>query len=291
MRMRGRLPWVFVSIAFSILSWVLDLDGERRPHPQQNPTAPHHGGETRARQAIDPSVVSIQPAPVWRFGSGGPATRSVGSAFSVAPGVWISARHVTEGCDAVLILDQESKERHQVASRVFEHPYADAALIETARSGPPVPISNTAASLERAEPGYHFGFPSGDPGQARSLLIGASKAQSGAGGRRFPIWVWSEQARYPNAKALGGISGGPAFDDTGTAIGITIGGNPRRGRIATTAPETTQDLITLAGKADAIAHAGTTAIPVTGITQASYIETGDRLRDQNRVAQVYCHVE
>lgn len=304
--LRGRLPWILISIAFSVLSSLLDLDGERRPSPIPGPNpspalspalgpTPHApstpGVEIRARAAIDPSTVSVQPAPIWRFGAGGKATRSVGTAFSIAPGVWISAKHVTEGCDAVVILDQADEDRHQVALRVVEHPYADAALIETERSGQPLPLSITDAVLDRAEPGYHFGFPSGDPGQARSLLIGASSAQTGSRGRRFPIWVWSEQARYPNARELGGISGGPAFDDTGAAVGITIGGNPRRGRIATTAPQTTIDLIGQAGRTEAVARAASNASPVTGITQTNYIETGDRLRQEERVAQVYCHVE
>ncbi len=289
---RTRLLWAVMLLALAGLSSITDFGGDapRRPAPISEPRAiAGVGGETPSATAESPIVGAARPRPLWTFDDDGKKTRSTGTAFSVADGVWITAKHVVDGCDTVWVL--RDKRSGQKAQSLVHHPTADASVILTRRSGPPLDLAPDAAALSLSEPGYHFGYPSGDPGEARSLLLGRSDARPNPRSRdRFPIWVWSEQARHPDAPALGGISGGPAFDDSGQVIGVTIGGNPRRGRIATTDPLVTRDLIEQAGVTDAVFSAQQAKTRVTGLTQETYIDAGDDLRRRQSVSQVFCDV-
>ncbi|MGZ6020558.1 MAG: S1 family peptidase, partial [Phenylobacterium sp.] len=80
---------------------------------------------------------------------------------------------------------------------------------------------------------------------------------------------------------LGGLSGAPALDDQGRVVGVTIAEAPRRGRIYTTAPETTARILAAAGKPAA-------DIPAQAINAENYGRVADDLRRTLRVAQVVC---
>jgi S1-C subfamily serine protease len=244
------------------------------PTPAQ-PSPPVEGALIGPASPFDPSVsVDVPEHP-------GPAA---GTAFSVAStGVWITARHVVDGCKQAALVVGEGR---GVAATAEIDPRGEAALLRTEGGAPALPL-DLGAPLRQGELAYHLGFPQGHPGEAASRLIGRENlVVRGRGARTEPVLVWAEVGRTEGLKgALGGLSGAPALDAHGRVLGVTIAEAPRRGRIYTTAPETVQRLI---GEGKATLPAA----PSSGspLTSQNYGKVGDVLRRDLRVAQVVCLV-
>ncbi|MGB1007947.1 MAG: S1 family peptidase, partial [Thalassobaculaceae bacterium] len=204
---------------------------------------------------------------------------SVGTAFKVADGMWITARHVVDGCRVVGIVDGRRARR---ANSAQVHPRADLAVLSA--PGGPSPLAFNFAPLRRDQTGFHFGFPKGKPGDVRSRLLGRMTLRS-RGRYRFdePAIAWAETARVPNfTGSLGGISGGPVTDRDGRVIGVTVAGSRRRGRVITTSPETLR------------AYVGALGVPPVDrpprlqVTAQNFADAGRRLRKTRNVVQVVC---
>jgi serine protease Do len=216
----------------------------------------------------------------------GPLTNSVGSAVAVTDnGVWVTARHVVDGCDRVGIVI--GNKRAQIADRIKIHPKSDLAIVWTRLSPPAMSLSREPLHVNQA--GFHFGFPAGQPGQATSVLLGRETIRSvGRHRGREPAVAWAEVARYPETDRLGGISGGPAVNRAGEVVGITVAASVRRGRIITTDPASLDELL----KAVDVHPNGhpSPQLSAAGPTTQNYIEYGTALRRQLTVAQVICRV-
>jgi len=203
-----------------------------------------------------------------------------GTAFSVnASGVWVTARHVVEGCARAAIVVGPGR---GVEATVAIDPNAETALLTTDGGAPPLPLG-LGQGLRRGERAFHMGFPQGRPGEASSRLIGRENlVVQGRGARTEPVLVRAETGRTDGLKGtLGGLSGAPALDDRGRVVGVTIAEAPRRGRIYTTAPETTARTLSASGRRLAEASPG-------AITADNYGRVADDLRRNLRVAQVVC---
>ena len=270
------IVFVLVIITQAIGSWLENDSGgfvSRRPPIE---LAPDGGPEIPPPRVLDP-VADIEV---------GPKRNSVGTAFAIRDdGVWLTARHVVDGCDKVGIVVGDR--RAVAANRVEINQRADMAILWTRGSSPAMAISRTP--LRENQAGYHFGFPGSQPGQATSTLIGRLRARSV--GRYYmtePAIAWAETARVPDTDRLGGISGGPAVNSRGEIIGVTFAGSERRGRIFTTAPQSMDQLLDAAkirpnGRPSASLNLG-------GPTAANFVEYGNALRRQLTVAQVICRV-
>lgn len=173
---------------------------------------------------------------------------SQGTAFVVdRDGVWLTAEHVTHGCD---YLGVDTGDDVQWSNRVLESRESDAALI---RDGPlsdlALPISTRLP--RRGEQAYHMGFPASKPAIVISRFIGSADARRGGLSNREPIYVWAEQGRVPASKgSLGGISGGPTISQAGNVIGINSASTERRGRVLTTDPRAVRRLVRASGDVD-----------------------------------------
>jgi S1-C subfamily serine protease len=196
-------------------------------------------------------------------------------------GLWITARHVVDGCRQAALVVGEGR---GVAATAVIDPHGEAALLRTVGGAPALPL-DLGVPLREGEAGYHPGFPQGQPGEAASRLIGRENLIiRGRGARTEPVLVWAEVSRSEGLKGtLGGLSGAPALDAEGRVVGVTIAEAPRRGRIYTTAPETVQRLIQEGG-APLPAATGADA----PLTAANYGKIADALRRALRVAQVIC---
>jgi S1-C subfamily serine protease len=270
----ARLPdWlIYAAVVGALLFAALG----RREHVDAPPAPPPvrkaDGALLAPASPFDPSVTVDVAART------GPAT---GTAFSVASsGVWITARHVIDGCRqaAVVVGDGVG-----VAAAASIDPIGEAALLKTEGGAPALPL-DLGAPLREGELAYHPGFPQGQPGEAASRLLGRENLViHGRGARTEPVLVWAEVGRTDGLKgSLGGLSGAPALDAQGRVVGVTIAEAPRRGRIYTTAPETVQHLI---------AQSRTSlpaALPSAEITRDNYGKVADGLRRDLRVAQVVC---
>jgi S1-C subfamily serine protease len=194
-------------------------------------------------------------------------------------GVWVTARHVVEGCAQAAIVVAPGR---GVAASVTIDPTTETAILTTDGGAPALPLGlNTG--LRRGERAFHPGYPQGRPGEASSRLIGRENlVVHGRGARTESVLVWAETGRTDGLRGpLGGLTGAPALDADGRVIGVTIAEAPRRGRIYTTAPELTAR--SLAGSLRASPQG-----QATPITAENYGRVADDMRRSLRVAQVVC---
>jgi serine protease Do len=268
---RGCLPWVLGGVLLWV--WFSGDDEQWQDTPlsveQFDPRSPR-----RPQPDIGESFVIADP---------GPQQDSQGTAFAVdRDGTWLTAQHVTNDCDRIGMVGADGID---AISDVIESREADVSVI---RQGP---LPDFALALSDDIPpegslGYHMGFPAGEPSVVVSRFIGASSAQrAGPGGQSEPILVWAEADRLPPADGpLGGISGGPTFDELGRVIGVNAASTPRRGRVLTTDPMAILRLV--------VASA---AVDDTGeVTDLSSPDSAARLfqalLDRRIIRQVYCDV-
>ena len=232
----------------------------RRPLPETPPAATAPNGPAppiAAAPGVAPPVVPLAPAP-QRVRRPLPAASpndpivsvnaeaipphavATGTAFSVASGLWFTARHVANGdCQRVLIILGRAATPAEIK---YLAPEADLALLQTRPApAPALPISRDALSI--GDSGYSFGFPHQQLGGFSATLMGRSRMRlegrlQGTG----PVLVWAEDQRYPDTlEALPGISGGPMFNTRGNVVGIMVAASSRRGRTYSVAPEILQD--------------------------------------------------
>jgi len=269
-----RLPdWlVYLAVVLALLIAAVGRQERADAPPPPPPVAGDEGLPLGPASPFDPSVVVDVPDR---------AEPGVGTAFSVADkGVWVTARHVVDGCSQTAIVVAEGR---GVEARVRIDPRGEAAILTTEGGAPPLPMG-LDQPLRRGDRAYHLGFPQGQPGEATSRLLGRENlVVRGRGARTESVLVWAETGRTDNLKgSLAGLSGSPALDRAGRVVGVTVAESPRRGRIYTTAPETvTSALVATHERASGFAMG-------EPITIDNYGRVADTLRRDLRVAQVIC---
>jgi serine protease Do len=268
-----RLPdWlIYAAVVVALLIAAVGRQ-ERADAPAAPPPPPEaEGAALGPASPFDPAVV-VDVADKTEAGAG--------TAFSVAQsGVWVTARHVVEGCAKAAIVVAPGR---GVAAGVTIDPGSETAILTTDGGATPLPLG-LGQRLRRGERAFHMGFPQGRPGEASSRLLGRENlVVQGRGARTEPVLVWAETGRTDGLKGtLGGLSGAPALDDQGRVVGVTIAEAPRRGRIYTTAPETTAHVLMASGRRLAEPAAA-------AISADNYGRVADDLRRNLRVAQVVC---
>jgi S1-C subfamily serine protease len=269
-----RLPdWaVYAAIVVALLFAALGRDEHADAPPPPPKGAEPLGEALGPASPFDPAVVVDVPA------KPGPAA---GTAFSIARrGVWLTARHVVDGCrKAAIVVGPGSG----VAVNVRIDPKGEAALLYTEGGAQPLPLA-LAEPLRRGQRAFHPGFPQGEPGEASSRLLGRENlVVRGHGARTEPVLVWAETGRTEGLEGtLGGLSGAPALDSQGRVLGVTIAESPRRGRIYTTAPEVVTRTLQANGRRNETNAGG------EPITPQNYFYVADDLRRELQVAQVIC---
>ena len=269
-----RLPdWVvYIAIVVALLFAALGRD-ERTDAPPPPPRSSDPLGEALGPASpFDPAVVVYVPAKV------GPAA---GTAFSIArSGVWLTARHVVDGCKRVAIVVGPGT---GVEVKVRVDPKGEAALLYSEGGSAPLPLA-LSEPLRRGQRAFHPGFPQGEPGEASSRLLGRENlVVRGNGARTESVLVWAETGRTEGLEGtLGGLSGAPALDAQGRVLGVTIAESPRRGRIYTTAPEVVRATLSSSGRRADTGASG------EQITPQNYFYVADDLRRELQVAKVVC---
>ena len=207
----------------------------------------------------------------------------VGTAFAInSEGYWLTARHVVDGCKNVGLFVRTGT--YVPAETVVLDEKFDLALIKT--DGAPSPVKlNLEDELNIGIEGFHVGFPKGKPGEAIAKLHSRSNlVTSGRRKARESVLTWAELGRTEGVGgSLGGISGGPVFDQRGEVRGVILAESPRRGRIYSAAPAAIRDFLSAQGI--------TFETPdVRGFSQGNYGEEADRVRRAGQVVKVACRV-
>ena len=208
---------------------------------------------------------------------------STGTAFAIGGGWWLTARHVADGCDSIGLVT--GPRRATRAQQVVLHPNADIALLRLGLDPEPFPF--LAEALRRGQDGFAIGFPQGSPGDVHAQLMGRVRLKSvGRYRTDEPILAWAEKRRVPDhLPALGGLSGGPMFNERGQIIGVLVAASERRGRVMTSDPSSVRWLLDQAGlMPDPNARTFDLAV-------SNFVGQGDDLREDVRVAKVLCDVK
>jgi len=171
---------------------------------------------------FDPRVV----APSDARGAG------AGTAFSIDKGgVWLTARHVVEGCPRIVIVTGPGR---GVAARAVLDPASESALLFTAGGAPPLAIANDG-ELRRGDIAYQPGYPKGRPGEVASRLLRRETLVLPR--RSEPVLAWAEVGHSPFLwGSLAGLSGAPVLNKSGRVVAVTVAQAPRRRRLYTTTP-------------------------------------------------------
>lgn len=213
----------------------------------------------------------------------GPQT---GTAFTVDEGVWMTARHVVDGCARVGVVVQG--DAGVLATEIDPSAAADVAVFRAPLERAPLK-ADLDDSFRLGESVFMIGYPQGVPGEVAGLLLGRETMQvRGRYSTNEPVLAWAETSRTQGLSgSLGGISGGPAFDAQGEIVGVVVAEAPRRGRIYTAAPSSLQSALSAAEAAPDPAAAPAAA----ELSEETYGVDGRRLRRDLRVAKVLCLVE
>ncbi len=272
MRVPRPPDWLIYVAVVGALTWGAIAAQDRADAPPAPPPMPALAGAPLGPASpFDPAAVVKGPA------APGPGS---GTAFSVAAGgVWLTARHVVEGCARTAIVVAPVS---AVIAAVRVDPRGDTAALFTRGGAPPIPLA-PEVPLRVGAAAFHPGFPQGRAGEAASRLVGRQRLTArGRGARPQPVLAFAEIGRTEGLAAnLAGLSGAPALDSAGRAIGVTIAQAPRRGLIYTTTPRSLRAALAFAG-----------VKPVAGggeaIATGNYGRVADDLRRDLRVVPVVC---
>ncbi len=288
------IPWIIILLALTIFGDLWEEEPYVKlppifsvPGPNEKilaplpPPRPEGQGPLKDKSRHDGNIIIEVEKKFQR-------TIATGTAFSISEeGVWVTAKHVTNGCDQLIL--QVSHNKGYLATDIIEHPSADISIFKTQAGAMPFQIESQVLNYN-AE-GFHFGYPRGEPGDVYSRLIGRRILNvRGAQAGKESVLVWAEKRRFPDHfLSLGGISGGPIVNKAGNMVGVHVAGSVRRGRAYSSLPNTVTHLIKRAGFT-------TIKEPIERqdteyLTPQNFLEAGQNLRKNLSVAKVICIVK
>lgn len=266
--------WILYALALGVVLWAVFSEGSDNAPPPPPEAIQQEGAMLPPPSAFDERVLVQVTAP----------KSGIGTAFAInGEGQWLTARHVVEGCAEVSLLvapGQYAPARSVTVSEKY-----DLALIETETSPNPAPL-NTVSDLRIGAYGFHVGYPQGRPGEAASRLMARSNLISrGQRSNRESVLAWAETGRTRGLLgSLGGLSGGPVYDQDGNVRGVIVAESARRGRIYTAAPETVAKFIKATG-------VETIGEEPRNFSKDTYGHEADHARRNLQVVKVACSVE
>lgn len=272
--MRWIPDWVIYSLVLGVVLWAVFTGGSDDAPPPPPEAIQQEGAMLPPPSTFDERVLVQVTAP----------KSGIGTAFAInGEGQWLTARHVVDGCSDVALLVAPGQ--YDPANSVIISEQFDLALIETQTSPNPAPM-DTENDLRVGAYGFHVGYPQGRPGEAASRLLARSNLISrGRRSNSESVLAWAETGRTRGLMgSLGGLSGGPVYDEDGNVRGVIVAESARRGRIYTASPEAVAEFIKATG-ADTMGH------QPRSFSTETYGREADYARRNLQVVKVACSVE
>lgn len=282
-----RIPdWLVYAVVFVVVVTTTLFVREERPAREPAAREIASGETTPITERITGNRALPAPHPLDEkvLVQVGDVESGVGTAFAInKSGVWITARHVVDGCaDVGLVVGGNRVAR---VSDVRTSPDTDLALLFTNRA-PHALRLDLDRELHVGDRGFHIGFPQGEAGEASSQLAGRSRlVTEGRYALDEPVLAWVETDRSPAVgETLSGMSGGPVLDADGAVVAVTVAESPRRQRIYAAGPESIRKLLDAHG----LSAPGEDARPLAA---TSWESEADRLRKDMAIVKVVCRVD
>ena len=164
---------------------------------------------------------------------------AVGSAFKVSNNIWLTARHVVDGCTKVFINENFDNEEDdgKLVKMIYIHPASDLAAFVYNNSAasfniPTLEDDESKKSLLRTR-AFTAGYPVGEPGNLYVKYLGKAALSNKNYDILEPIFVWTVSKKFPESlTTVGGISGSPMFNNESRLVGVTIAEMVRRGTVS-----------------------------------------------------------
>lgn len=212
-----------------------------------------------------------------------------GTAFKIADGVWMTAKHVSNGCTSTLV--EIGADTLQV-NKEIAHDSADMSILITEEPDFASSLEIVKALPSEGDFGFLYGYPDNQAVNIKQSFLGTKTLTIPIGRRTSAtqeVAFWVEVTRRPGvgtgSPRLAGASGSPILNSQGGVVGLHIASIPRRGRTFSIAPASINDFIQSKDiNADGIVAE---TLPAND-SAAAWLINGGLLRDQLSVTRVFC---
>ncbi len=209
-----------------------------------------------------------------------------GTAFYIGSGMWLTARHVINKCQKVLI---KEKSNQYLVEKIVIHPNSDLAIFWYSTTNKPNKFS---ISTNVSPSSFVSGFPGGNPGDAVLSLAGFMAMEQ----RRYNILekhsIFAVIERHPQyLDSFGGISGGPSFDSSGNLNGVVVAEFVRRGLLASVSTKQISWLIAATKKGTYFPKYFESVHErnlMVSVNPDSFQSIGKKLRKEGTISQLFC---
>jgi serine protease Do len=278
---RRLLIWAVIVVALYGVQQIFELGDFSEPR-RPMPPPEEHGGAWLTKEPAPPPTGRTPTRPSMELiveEEGHRGEDVIGTAFLVAPNVWVTAAHVLEECTTAYVRIQN---RWRQVSETKVHTVADVAVLFTKADERPPTLGITDRLPVLDQDGFHVGYPGGVPTTVYSKMIGLTRIRAGKPGTPMEQgWVWAEQQRRPESTgSLGGISGGPQVDRTGAVQGVTILHSERTARVTTTPVRRVREVVP--------PEVGNVDGGGASINPNDFARQGEQARAKGSVSLVFC---
>ena len=162
-----------------------------------------------------------------------------GTAFKVGDDLWITARHVVNDCKAAYVQpnSESNEDEYVLIDTTFFHPRSDMAAFRFSNNAKPIKIPKLTDPENKSflrSKAFAIGYPDGFEGNLSVNYLGKAALRIKDYEIIEPVFVWNVKHKRPKTlTSVGGISGGPLFNDNGKIIGSLVAEQVRRGTIST----------------------------------------------------------
>lgn len=214
-----------------------------------------------------------------------------GTAFKVGDDLWITARHVVDGCKSSYVRGSfDGPKYNKLIEKVFIHPVSDLAMFRFASNARHFYVPSMSSKESKSwnslygTTAFGAGYPAGMPGQIYVKYLGDRILNNRNHGTYEPILDWAVSLKTPKSlKRLSGISGGPLFNFESKVIGVTIAENIRRGIVLTS------DLDSINWLLGVFKSEGHSKREISEqISVDNFNDISNKYRDQSSIMKVIC---